>query len=337
MNKIFDSLIVYDVREIKFKEIIEQVSRIFLKEGNIGLSFCEDVKYLALGFINKKLIEPTRFKPTSVKQDPKINWKSRDFDNLSFSNVNITLEELILIIDLLKFNKSVKNIKLRALNLTDKHISNLFSKLGSNCSQCYYKQKCDNFYNCKECNSTVKKLDLMYNLLTDEACDIIRDYLMKNLALTSLSIGHNQEISINGLQKISFGLLVNHSLVHLDLQGLNIQDNHCKVINTILTFNRSIEKLDLSYNRIDINCILHLETGIIKNEILKELILCGNPLKDDGLIELAKYLKFKRSLRHLDLKSTKLTISCIKILKELKNIQKIDLQENYFIPPKEFG
>jgi hypothetical protein len=294
------------------------------------------VKYLTLGYINKKLVEPRRFKQNSFRQNHlshldnhNIPWRSHDFVSLSFSKANNTLEELNIIFELLKFNKSVKSLKIRGIKLTDKEISILLLKIGSKCNKCCNNMKRDIANNCKECNSTIQKLDVMYNQITDEGCENIRDYLMKNLSLRSLSIGHNPKISLVGLKIVSFGLLVNHNLVHLNLQGLNIEEEKCKVINTILTFNRSIEKLDLSYNLINKNCILDLETGLTKNKILKELYLCGNPLSNCGLIELVKFIRLNSSLVYLDLKSTNLDKSSLKILKEVKNILNIDLLGNY--------
>ncbi len=91
----------------------------------------------------------------------------------------------------------------------------------------------------------------------------------------------NSNITLLGLQYISFGLLTNRYLTHLNLQGLNMNKNHNQLINNIISFNRSIEVLNLSHNEFNNISLSEWEKGLVKNNSLRELNLSGNQLKND--------------------------------------------------------
>jgi len=102
-------------------------------------------------------------------------------------------------------------------------------------------------------NQTIEDFHIGWNCLTSKACSFILKGLATNIRLTTL------DLSWNGA-----GLLA------------------AKAVFDLLKTNTTLEHLNFENNRLNTECAVYLGKGLAKNEILKTLILNGNPLESSG-------------------------------------------------------
>ena len=95
-------------------------------------------------------------------------------------------------------------------------------------------------------NTTLKELYLSYCNITDNGVRYICEGITKNQTLTTLSIGHNHQITSVSTSTIADLIQTTTSLTTLYLYNTSLNNDDIKTICTSLTKNTTIRKLRLS-------------------------------------------------------------------------------------------
>ena len=141
------------------------------------------------------------------------------------------------------------------------------------------------------------------------------------------------QIGKEGLEFISNYLKTTKQLSRLDLLGNNIgPDEGSDILSDILMENRSIEELNLRYNKIS-EGTSKLARAMETNDKITVLILWRNDVDDISAIALADMLKKNKSIQHLDVQGNSIAdegIAAIGLaLKENNALEELNLRFNH--------
>eukprot|EP01080_Neovahlkampfia_damariscottae_P003858 gene3858-7018_t len=207
-----------------------------------------------------------------------------------------------LISESLKINKSLFKLDLSENKLNENEIQR-FSK------------------NLNSFHSSLQKLYLENNKITDSGLSVLMDELKTNPNLKYLSLKSNR-ISYKGADLISKMLVKNHFLETFDLGNNSIGDKGATYIFDSLRFNNTLQELKIHKNEITNLGIKNLT----KNNYLKILSLSENKISDGSIIGL--FLKDNKTLLKLNLSYCDLKDDGLKpILESIANSHFIQIQQ----------
>lgn len=165
--------------------------------------------------------------------------------------------------------------------------------------------------------------------MSEEACGHLNKLLLKNNAITSLSLSACQ-IGANGAKKLYDAISTNTTLKTLDFDDCDIGNEGFKHIASALSENPSLENVNLSGNGLDESCSEDLENLLSRVEVLKYLDLSRNSLYTvDTWKALTDGLSKNEMLLSLNLSWNGLDSKCVpylcKLLSQSRNIEKLNL------------
>uniref|UniRef100_A0A8C6XFJ8 NLR family CARD domain containing 3 n=1 Tax=Naja naja TaxID=35670 RepID=A0A8C6XFJ8_NAJNA len=152
-----------------------------------------------------------------------------------------------------------------------------------------------------------RSLRLDCNQLKDTAMDLLSSVLSgKDCQIQRISLAENQ-IGTKGAKALAKSLMVNRSLLALDLRSNTIGPNGAKALADSLKNNQHLLSLNLQKNEIGPQGSKQLAEALKRNWGLKDLILSGNCVGDQGAAALAEGLSLNHTLLTLDLQSNSIS------------------------------
>ncbi|CAF1270172.1 unnamed protein product, partial [Didymodactylos carnosus] len=142
---------------------------------------------------------------------------------------------------------------------------------------------CHSQYNMKclceglEQNTTLEKLDLFHNEITDDRAMIISQLLMTNTALRELIL-YNNYITDFGAAALGKALQINTSLKRIDIGHNWIGNDGAKALAEALKINKHLESLEIKRNRITDHGAEAVIKALDENNTLKVLNIYGNDI-----------------------------------------------------------
>lgn len=161
---------------------------------------------------------------------------------------------------------------------------------------------------------------------------IIISYLMKNnSSITKLNLSLNS-ISNDGAEALANILKKNDTLTNLNLANNDIGDSGASFLGKSLEINNGIKTLNLGDNDIRDEGIKAIATSLEKNTTLTQLLLYMNTITDDGVQKLADALERNTSLIKLQLNQNNITSTGAKalasVLEKNKTFLELHLSQN---------
>ncbi|KAM9839738.1 leucine-rich repeat-containing protein 34 [Aulostomus maculatus] len=151
-------------------------------------------------------------------------------------------------------------------------------------------------------NSTLRSIDLSRPLLfslQEEWAVHVSDMLALNHSLVELHLGR-MVMTDTGMEKLTQGLQRNRSLRYLDLRCNRVTCDGVRYLAKALKNNPTLEIIDLSSNQIKDEGAAHLSKALTSPGCsLRELSVCSNDLRAEGLLSLAQAVNANASLTHI--------------------------------------
>ena len=189
----------------------------------------------------------------------------------------------------------------------------------------------------KENNSPIKTLILKNNKITSEGSVSIVDLIKFSKTLKVLDLSYN-ELKSEGVKKICNGIIVSNStscLEQLFLNGNKCNDYCADDIFNLLVNNnvKKLKLLSLSVNFFSNKGIDKILSSLRKNNYLEQLCLGENKIDSKAFSNLVNYLKFNRTLKILEIKSSRINDESLnEIIKVFGDdsipLEKINLNDN---------
>ena len=189
----------------------------------------------------------------------------------------------------------------------------------------------------KENNSPIKTLILKNNKITSEGSASIVDLIKFSKTLKVLDLSYN-ELKSEGVKKICNGIIVSNStscLEQLFLNGNKCNDYCADDIFNLLVNNnvKKLKLLSLSVNFFSNKGIDKILSSLRKNNYLEQLYLGENKIDSKAFSNLVNYLKFNRTLKNLEIKSSRINYESLnEIIKVFGDdsipLEKINLNDN---------
>ena len=189
----------------------------------------------------------------------------------------------------------------------------------------------------KENNSPIKTLILKNNKITSEGSVSIVDLIKFSKTLKVLDLSYN-ELKSEGVKKICNGIIVSNStscLEQLFLNGNKCNDYCADDIFNLLVNNnvKKLKLLSLSVNFFSNKGIDKILSSLRKNNYLEQLCLGENKIDAKAFSNLVNYLKFNRTLKILEIKSSRINDESLnEIIKVFGDdsipLEKINLNDN---------
>ena len=189
----------------------------------------------------------------------------------------------------------------------------------------------------KENNSPIKTLILKNNKISSEGSASIVDLIKFSKTLKVLDLSYN-ELKSEGVKKICNGIIVSNStscLEQLFLNGNKCNDYCADDIFNLLVNNnvKKLKLLSLSVNFFSNKGIDKILSSLRKNNYLEQLCLGENKIDAKAFSNLVNYLKFNRTLKILEIKSSRINDESLnEIIKVFGDdsipLEKINLNDN---------
>ena len=241
------------------------------------------------------------------------------------------------------FNENIKNIDIsfnHKINLSlISHILSLknLSKLNLQMNSIDDKEIKSIVNYIKENNSPIKTLILKNNKITSEGSVSIVDLIKFSKTLKVLDLSYN-ELKSEGVKKICNGIIVSNStscLEQLFLNGNKCNDYCADDIFNLLVNNnvKKLKLLSISVNFFSNKGIDKILSSLRKNNYLEQLCLGENKIDSKAFSNLVNYLKFNRTLKILEIKSSRINDESLnEIIKVFGDdsipLEKINLNDN---------
>jgi hypothetical protein len=228
-------------------------------------------------------------RPLLNKED---NIKFEDIDVIDLSSKMLGDDKCLCVAKALKYTPNVRRLSLAGNALTDKSITPIL-------------EECLGFLGCTHIDISDNKIDsssveLLKKTLTTPTCTL------KELLLSSADIDDDEcaslMLSIHG----------NTSLVYLDMShnAIGKKEEYNSVfpdfttggeaISELLTTNRSLKELNISWNHICKDSALALARSVALNQGLTSLNISYNNIGDVAAQHLARSLRHQATITHLD-------------------------------------
>ncbi|XP_019395539.1 PREDICTED: protein NLRC3 [Crocodylus porosus] len=156
----------------------------------------------------------------------------------------------------------------------------------------------------KDCQ--IQKISLAENQISNKGAKALARSLMVNRTLMVLDLRSNS-IGPSGAKALAEALRKNQSLLSLNLQNNVIKEEGAKFLAEALLTNHKLMTLHLQKNSIGPQGAKQIAEALKQNGSLKELILSSNCVGDTGSAALAEALKVNHSLTTLNLQSNSIS------------------------------
>uniref|UniRef100_A0A8C6XG58 NLR family CARD domain containing 3 n=1 Tax=Naja naja TaxID=35670 RepID=A0A8C6XG58_NAJNA len=156
----------------------------------------------------------------------------------------------------------------------------------------------------KDCQ--IQRISLAENQIGTKGAKALAKSLMVNRSLLALDLRSNT-IGPNGAKALADSLKNNQHLLSLNLQSNLIKDKGAAGLAEVLASNQTLMTLHLQKNEIGPQGSKQLAEALKRNWGLKDLILSGNCVGDQGAAALAEGLSLNHTLLTLDLQSNSIS------------------------------
>nr|XP_028561720.1 NLR family CARD domain-containing protein 3 [Podarcis muralis] len=181
----------------------------------------------------------------------------------------------------------------------------------------------------KDCQ--IQKISLVENKIGDKGAKALARSLMVNRSLMALDLRSNS-IGPKGAKALADSLKINQYLLSLNLQNNAIKEEGAKCLAEALTSNHSLRTLHLQKNSVGPQGSKKIAEALKTNWGLKELILSSNCAGDTGAAALAEGLKVNHTLLTLDLQSNSISDTGVTALTRAlcsnQGLTSLNLREN---------
>ena len=186
--------------------------------------------------------------------------------------------------------------------------------------------------NAVQINTTLVKLDISCNTLSDEGAAAVSGCLKVNNILKELNISKNQ-ITSEGAMTIAEALQLNTTLVKLDISSNMLSDKGALSITDCLKINNCVlQELNISQNKITSNGAIGIAEAMRLNTTLMKLDISCNELLDEGAAAISDNLKINNVLLELNISKNGITnVGAAKIAEALQSnasLTKLDISNN---------
>lgn len=177
------------------------------------------------------------------------------------------------------------------------------------------------------------KLDLSTQNLSIESCQVL-GLLLRNDVTYSHVILSDCMLSEDGLKLILQGLRDNAVIKYLDLKGNNLRGDGAEALGKLLRHNTSVISLTLEWNNLGMweEGFSLLCDGLSFNQTLQRLDLRNNQINHKGAEELSTALKQNLTLRELDLRWNNIGLlggrALLDCLQSNRTLMKMELSGN---------
>uniref|UniRef100_A0A3P9HLL9 Leucine rich repeat containing 34 n=1 Tax=Oryzias latipes TaxID=8090 RepID=A0A3P9HLL9_ORYLA len=201
---------------------------------------------------------------------------------------------------MLQVNSTLRMLQLSDCNLADRSVAALGAALN--------------------CNTTLQALDISRPLLfsrQEEWAVHFSQMLTVNCSLLELHLGR-MGLTDSGMETLAEGLTQNRSLRYLDLRCNRVSRDGAHHLAEVLKQSKTLEIIDLSSNRIEDEGAVHLSEAMATHGCsLKELSVCRNCIRTEGLLSLAQAVKHNQSLTHIYVWGNRLDEPVCQVFSEL--------------------
>uniref|UniRef100_A0ACB8FL80 Uncharacterized protein n=1 Tax=Sphaerodactylus townsendi TaxID=933632 RepID=A0ACB8FL80_9SAUR len=182
----------------------------------------------------------------------------------------------------------------------------------------------------KDCQ--IQKISLAENQIGNKGTKALARSLMVNRSLLALDL-QNNAIKEDGTKSLAEALVNNHTLMTLHLQKTCVGPQGSKRLSEALKKNWGLKELIVSSNCIGDVGAAALAEGLTGNHTLLTLDLRENSISKEGASEIARALRANRTLRNLDLAANLLhdegAQAIALALKENQALASLHLQWNF--------
>lgn len=153
-------------------------------------------------------------------------------------------------------------------------------------------------------NKTIESLDLSQHRLkqTPTAINFVAlfDALKGNQTLKTLKINYNTPLDMQAIQALADWLAEAPSLQRLELNGVELGDEGCRILANALKKNKTLQRLELEGNLISDDAAVELANAIDNHPSLLSLYLGSNNIFDKGAAAFAQLLTKTNTLIDID-------------------------------------
>nr|XP_003227768.1 PREDICTED: protein NLRC3 [Anolis carolinensis] len=185
----------------------------------------------------------------------------------------------------------------------------------------------------KDCQ--IQKISLAENQIGNKGAKALARSLMVNRSLVALDLRSNS-IGPKGAKAIADALKINQSLLSLNLENNTMKEDGAKSLAEALVNNHTLMTLQLQKNSIGPQGSKKIAEALKKNWSLKELLLSSNCVGDVGAVALGEGLKINHSLLTLDLQSNSISdagaTALTRALCSNQGLTRLSLRENSISP-----
>ena len=149
-------------------------------------------------------------------------------------------------------------------------------------------------------STTMQKLDLSNNSISDDGAAVISNSLKMNTSLQELKLKHNK-ITDKGTHLIFEAIKMTSTLQKFDMHANKISDYGAAAISDSLKVNRSLQELDIGDNNITDEGVKLIFEAIKVNTTIQKLLLYSSKISDNGAVPISDSLKVNASLQELNI------------------------------------
>jgi hypothetical protein len=209
---------------------------------------------------------------------------------------------------MLKYNKSIENLRITNLKFCQEEMPNLTKSLNyMNLKELYLNNNklndssIDAISKFLKATKNLTKLDLSFNNITEEGALCIGEALRQNQSIDTLELCSNKIAS--GANYVIKSLIINKTLRVINLSNNELQDKDIECLNSLLNILRPLQvSLNVSLNNMSDTGAWFIASFLKKSNLLISLSLEGNQITHKGAIKLFESLKSNNSLEELYLK-----------------------------------
>ncbi|XP_070783030.1 NLR family CARD domain-containing protein 3 [Enoplosus armatus] len=181
----------------------------------------------------------------------------------------------------------------------------------------------------KDCH--IQKISLAENAISNKGAKALSRALLVNRTLISLNL-RNNNIGSKGTKFLAEALKMNQVLVSINFQNNAIEEEGAQALAEVLQCNRKLVSLNVQKNTIGAEGAKRIADALKTNRTLTKLILCSNQLGDKGTIALAEALTVNHTLLSLQLQSNSISnrgmTALTKALRLNRGLISLNLREN---------
>ncbi|KAM9425221.1 NLR family CARD domain-containing protein 3 isoform 2-T2 [Pholidichthys leucotaenia] len=181
----------------------------------------------------------------------------------------------------------------------------------------------------KDCH--IQKISLAENAITNKGAKALSRALLVNRTLISLNL-RNNNIGSKGAKFLAEALKMNQVLTSVNFQNNAIDEKGAQAISEVLQCNRKLVSLNIRKNSIGAGGARRIADALKTNQTLIKLILCSNQLGDKGTVALAEALKVNHTLLSLQLQSNSISnrgmTALTNALRQNHGLVSLNLREN---------